>query len=360
MSKSALIKALILLPIFLIGITLPPTFNAKANPSFIIDNIAPIKNAYILENGKIDPPTLPIRQTGALYTLTDNISYYPITIQKDHIIIDGNGYTLRSIFGGYDNGRYSIKITNRTNIIIRNIKFDLCYSTSSVRNSSNITIFQNSLINGNSGIHIYQSTNCNIIANKITDNSGTGLHIMESSFINITFNTILRNHGHGGWIAINNSSISRNDINNNNAPNVGIGLYLYGPNNNNHIFENNFIDNEIGLFYQGAPGISANNTVYNNFWSNYEDEIVNIAADEASGIDQSPLSRPYPISFNPNQYPWFSLTQFPDLKPMQSHSSDSPQTTFPSTVEIVGIVAIVVLLYFGLFATLVKRRSKPK
>ena len=326
---------------------------AKANPSFITR--APINHAYILNNGEIDPPTLPIKQIGNVYTLTDNILNYTIIIQKDNIILDGNGYALTSILSGYDSGSSLIQIINRTNLIIRNIKFDRCFGGISVRNSTNITIFQNTMINGNFGIHMYQSISCNIIGNKITDNSGPGFHVMESSFINITYNSILRNHGHGGWIAISNSSISRNDINNNSAPNVGIGLYLYGPNINNYIFENNFIDNEIGLVFQGAKGTSSNNKVYNNYWSNYEDEIQNNAADEVSGVDHSPLSRPYPISFNPNLYPWFSLTQFPDPTPIPSPFSESNQLALPSTLETVAIVMIIVFV-LGLVVNLAKKR----
>jgi parallel beta-helix repeat protein len=353
MNKIILSRSLVTLIVLTVFLPLRIVQDIKANPSFITR--APINHAYILNNGEIDPPTLPIKQIGNIYTLTDNILNYTIIILKDNIILDGNGYALTSILSGYDSGSSSIQITNRTNIIIRNIKFDRCYGNISVRNSSIITIFQNTMINGNFGIHMYQSTSCNIIGNKITDNSGPGFHVMESSFINITYNTILRNYGHGGWIAISNSTINRNYINNNHAPNVGIGLYLYGSNINNHIFENNFIDNEIGLFYQGARGISANNTVYNNYWSNYKDEIVNVAADEVSGVDQSPLSRPYPISFNPNLYPWFSLAQFPDPTPTPSPFSASNHLALPSTLELVAIVMIIVFV-LGLAVNLVKKR----
>ena len=96
-------------------------------------------------------------------------------------------------------------------------------------------------------------------------------------------------------------------------------------------------------------------TVHDNFWSNYEDEIVNVAADEVSGVDQSPLSRPIPISFNPNLFPWFSLAQFPDPTPIHSPSSESSQLVFSSTIEIVVIVILVVIA-LGLAVNFAKKR----
>jgi parallel beta-helix repeat protein len=261
---------------------------------------------YIKEDGTIEGGAGALQRTGNSYTFVRDIDE-TIEIQKDDVILDGNGFTLTrppevntaglmTPIGWFP----SVRISNRDNIIIANVTFDRCYTGISVENSSNIVIIQNIIRNGAEGIYMMSSVNCSIIGNEIIDHSSAGLNIKDSSFLNIAYNTISRNRGHGAWIAVSYSNISRNDISNNTAPNVGIGLYLYGPNCHNYIFENNFINNDIGLFYQGAKGVSVNNTVYSNYWSNYQDAIVNVAADADSGVDQSPLTSPISTSFDPS------------------------------------------------------------
>mgnify|MGYP001155236202 CR=1 FL=1 len=274
---------------------------------------------YIKEDGTIEGGAGALQRTGNIYTFVRDVDE-TIEIQKDDVILDGNGFTLTkppevntaglmTPIGWFP----SIQISNRDNVIITNITFDKCYTGISVENSSNIVIIQNNMANGDLGVDMSSCTNCSIIGNEIIDNGFTGLHIIDSTFLNIAYNAISRNRGHGAWIAVSYSNISRNDISYNTAPNVGIGLYLYGANSHNIIFENNFINNDIGLFYQGARGISVNNTVYSNYWSNYQDAIVNVAADAASGVDQSPLTSPISTSFDPSLFPLPSLkiAEFP-------------------------------------------------
>ena len=274
---------------------------------------------YIKEDGTIEGGAGALQRTGNVYTFVRDVDE-TIEIQKDDVILDGNGFTLTKPPEVNTVGRMtpigwfpSIRISNRDNIIIMNITFDKCYTGISVENSSNIIIIQNIIRNGAEGIYMSSAVNCSIIGNEIIDHSSAGLNIMDSSFLNIAYNTISRNRGHGAWIAVSYSNISRNDISYNTAPNVGIGLYLYGANSHNIIFENNFINNDIGLFYQGARGISVNNTVYSNYWSNYQDAIVNVAADAASGVDQSPLTSPVSTSFDPSLFHLSSLeiAEFP-------------------------------------------------
>jgi hypothetical protein len=56
---------------------------------------------YIRADGSIDPSTAPIQRNGDTYTLTDNIfqsDIYATTIviERDNIVFDGAGYTLRA------------------------------------------------------------------------------------------------------------------------------------------------------------------------------------------------------------------------------------------------------------------------
>ena len=321
------------------------TSSASANFTPLPELPTPI---YIRGNGTIEGGAGALQRTGNTYTFVRDISE-TIEIQKDNVIIDGNGFSLTKPPEVKTEGLMtpigwfpSIKISNKKDIIIKNIKFDKCYTSIAVKNSSNIIIIQNAMKNGNEGIDISSCTNCSIIGNEIVDNSFTGLNIMDSSFLNIAYNTISRNHFHGGWIAISYSNISRNDITDNSFDNFGIGLYLYGPNSNNRIFENNFINNEIGLFYQGARGSSVNNKVYNNYWRNFQDAIVNVAADAASGVDQSPRTSPISTSFDPSQFPWLSPTPTPS-PPSPTPNAQSNSELFPTTLVVAPIASVAVI-----------------
>jgi len=274
---------------------------------------------YIRGDGTIEGGAGALQRTGNIYTFVRDINE-TIEIQKDNIMLDGNGFTLTKPPEVNTAGLMtpvgwfpSIQISNRDHVIIKNITFDKCYTGISVENSSNIVIIQNTFHKGHKGIYMSSSINCSIIGNEIVDHSSSGLSIRNSSFLNIAYNTVSRSHFHGGWITINYSNISRNNITDNSFDHFGIGLYLYGPNSHNRIFENNFINNEIGLFYQGASGISVNNKVYSNYWSNYQNAIVNVAADAASGVDKSPLASPISTSFDPSLFPLPSPTipEFP-------------------------------------------------
>jgi parallel beta-helix repeat protein len=327
------------------------TSSANANPLPLPELPTPI---YIRGNGTIEGDTGAIQQNGNVYTFVRDINE-TIEIQKDNIVIDGNGFSLTkppevetddllTPSGWFP----SIYISNRSNIIIKNIRFDKCYTGISVEHSSNIIIIQNTIENGNEGIYISSSINCSIIGNKLIDNLHQGLDI-EGSYFNVAYNTISRNRLYGGAITLSYSNISRNDVTENSFDNFGIGFYLHGNNSHNRVFENNFINNEIGLAYVGAKGGSVNNTVYNNYWSNYQAAIQQSnAADPTSQVDQSPLSHPISTSFDPSLFPLPSLT--PDVSPAPDGQSDvEPFPVVPvaaASVATVAIVGVSLLVYF--------------
>jgi len=313
-------KALALIFIGVVVLLSVETFfasSASANFTPLPELPTPI---YIREDGIIEGGAGALQRTGNIYTFVRDINE-TIEIQKDNIMLDGNGFALTKPPEVNISGLMtpigwfpSIRISNRDNVIITNINFDKCYTGIRVENSSNIVIIQNTIRNGNEGIYLSSSVNCSIIGNEIVDHSSSGLKINDSSYFNIAYNTIARNHFHGAWISLSYSNITRNDINNNIGSNVGIGLYLYGPNSHNYIFENNFINNDIGLVYQGP---SVNNTVFNNYWSNHQKEMGNVAAD-GSDADQSPLTSPVSTSFDPSLFPLPSLNiaEFPSWTPI--------------------------------------------
>ncbi|MBT0159680.1 right-handed parallel beta-helix repeat-containing protein [Candidatus Bathyarchaeota archaeon A05DMB-2] len=321
----------------------------KANP-YLPEKIA-MNQGYIKSNGDIDPPTLPIERSGNMYVLKGDIFNYTIEIQKDNVMLDGNGFSL--MLSSSDEqlwkprtGSPLIQISNRSNVIINNVRFVNNFSYTdfftdiSVTNSSNIIIIQNSLNRVGVGISMTSCTNSTIIGNEFRDNSNTpGFRITDSFFINIEYNNV-SGHFHGAEIDnLKFSNISRNNLTNNG----GAGLYLTGNNFKNNIFENNFINNVFGLFYQGDPratlSASAQNRVYNNYWDNNYQNIEDIAADAISSSDQSPLASPISTSFDPSLFPLPSLSS-------TSTSEPFPITLVTTSIASVAVIGIGLLVYF--------------
>ena len=71
----------------------------------------------IRSDGNVDPSTAPISREGNVYTFTDDIVGYTIAVERDNIVLDGNGYTLKG--NGSSTG---IFIKNRNDIVVKNMK----------------------------------------------------------------------------------------------------------------------------------------------------------------------------------------------------------------------------------------------
>ncbi len=345
-------KALISLFLFVLAASTLSTAKfaelSKANPT--LPEKYPMEQGYIRSNGDIDPPTLPINRSGNVYALTGNIVNYTIEIQKDNIVIDGNGFSLKiPPHNELDEasmpiskiGNPSINISSRNNIIVKNTRFDNCFFCIWVENSSNIIIIQNTMTNGNLGVYMTSSANCSIIGNKIID---TGLKIEDTTLLNIAYNNISRNKNYGVQLSVNYSSINRNDF----VENFETGLYLISPNLNNRVFENNFLNNEVGLLFRGDPGTNVNNSVFNNYWSNNQEAIKNVyyngAPYDTSDKDQSPRTNSISTTFEPT------------LFPLPSFALDDPKP-FPTVLVTVASGASVVIIGIGLLVYFKKRKQ---
>jgi parallel beta-helix repeat protein len=287
---------------------------------------------YIREDGIIEGASGALERNGNVYTFLKDINE-TIEIQKDNIILYGNGFKLTrppevemEYFWSQGTGWYpSIQISTRKNVTIQNIEFVACHTCIKVENSSNITIVQNKMNNAGTGVYMLYCTGSNIIGNEIVNSSGAGLFILFSSYLKIVYNRISGTGWNGVWVSINDSTITRNDFTNN----TRLGLYLYGDNKNNRIFENNFIDNAEGLCFMSiGDGLCVNNTLINNYWSNQRKEIVN--ADEFNGVDPAPLASPISTSFDPSLFGLPFLTQNPSPTPPVTPKTAPTATPTPS------------------------------
>jgi len=225
---------------------------------------------YIRADGGIEPADAPISTVDNItYTLTDNIvgaasSPYDIAviIERDNIILDGAGYTLRG--ADVQLASTGISLEGRSNVTVRNINIRNFLSRGIyISESSNVTVSGN-YINIKYGPGVSISGNFNTVSGNTITNNGEGL-IISGNFNTISGNTIKANSGDGLIIGGDFNTVSGNTITNNGKGLiVGCGVRLSGGSNNT-VSGNNIANNGDGIDFQ----YSSNNIIYhNNFIDN--------------------------------------------------------------------------------------------
>jgi parallel beta-helix repeat protein len=207
---------------------------------------------YIRPNGNVDPSGAPIRRKGDLYTLDMNISSYEsgIVIEKNNVILDGKGYTVKGI-GGQVDLWYSIPgidITERSNVTIKDVELEAFYRGFELSNSTRntisgnrvtgnvyaITLYDseandislNNVTTNTEGIWLEDSSDNRIYGNSIAGNEFNGIYLSNSNETTVSENNIVDNHWRGLSIwESSDCSVSCNNITANNHR----GLYLFGP-----------------------------------------------------------------------------------------------------------------------------------
>ncbi|RLI43059.1 hypothetical protein DRO69_09705 [Candidatus Bathyarchaeota archaeon] len=275
---------------------------------YFIESIPWEGTVYIRADGSIDPPDAPIiTYDNITYTLTGDIKSveYGIVVEKDSIILDGNGY---SIHGEGAKDSIGIDLAGRSNITVKNISikgfhynFYLSYSSNNniyeneigpkdgvwLDNSSNNTISQNNMVNVTVGIGLIQSFSNAIIKNNIINGTGIGIEVSGSSDNIISENNITNcprgiwvKAGDFNYITENNikaatkqgltlSQSSNNTVIQNNIVYNYRGMYLYDS-LNNKIHHNNFINNTIQV--DSVNSLNTWDDGYpsgGNYWSDY-------------------------------------------------------------------------------------------
>ena len=225
---------------------------------------------YIRADGNVEG-TDKIQQNGDVYTFLGNISIDGsgvdgIIVERDNIVIDGADCSLQ--LAGEMGISRGIKLTDRTNITIKNLRIlDFNFGIQLQRSSGN-TVFRNYIYP--IGIKVNGSHNNTIIENHLVG-SGDGIGIVMDIFPNegnSSGNHFLGNNITNQGVGINSLIGSANIISGNNITNCQIyGIFLESyP---SRIVGNNFENNTIGIFFSHG---ASNNTIYeNNFVNNQKD-----------------------------------------------------------------------------------------
>ena len=259
--------------------------------AFKVQRVEASGTIYIRADGSIDGP--------ANITTADYVTYYfnesnydSIVVERDNIIIDGNGYTLQGTGSGT-----GLNLTSRSNVTIKNteikafdygIELDASSNNSitgnNIANNGYGIVFEfssNNIISGNSitannnfGIEIYSSSNYTAISgNNITANNGDGIYLTLCSNSAVSDNNIANNAYGINLFGCSNSTISGNNITANNCD----GIYLAGC-SNSAVSDNNIANNGwigIGLCW------SSNNTIYHN---NFVDNSIQVQSDTSTNV----------------------------------------------------------------------------
>jgi len=229
-------------------------------------NVKPAKSewtgtVYIRADGSIDPPDAPIQRDGDVYTLTGNITSDTdgIIIEKDNVIIYGNGYTLN----GNETGR-GFSLCGRSNITVMNI---------------NIKGFW-------VGIYVLSSSDIILAGNKVTENYACGVSVTNCEHVNLSGNQVIDNWNWESFsyalagILFNRTQKSE-VINNTIQNNVhGVRLILSSDNNiSENILGYNWLSGNLLLedsnnntisknYAEYSTGIRAENSSYNTISEN--------------------------------------------------------------------------------------------
>jgi len=144
---------------------------------------------YIQSDGSVSSSTnstVPLEQSGNVYTFTGDISVYSFVVQRSDIIIDGAGFSLQG------EGEVAIDITSVGGITIQNLAILGIFNYGIYISQSSFNTIVDNTISGNGiGIRIYNSTQ-NTLTGNLIQNNNMGLELWLTSE-NLLQNNVLDN-----------------------------------------------------------------------------------------------------------------------------------------------------------------------
>lgn len=206
---------------------------------------------YIRADGSVEG-TDKIQRDGDVYVFVDNIQE-AIFVEKDHIVVDGAGYSVKRTETYYPVG---IELTGRINVTIKNIEITGFLRGIHLSSSSNNALSGNHITNNDRGIWLEDSSNNVISGNHITLNKDEGILLGYSSNNVISGNNVTDSN-YPIWLDNSpDNTISGNTV----MTSVDEGIYIINSSNNNVISGNMLIDNVDGIHVT----TSSNNAIYDN------------------------------------------------------------------------------------------------
>jgi len=201
---------------------------AKAN---FLPPPPPTVHVYIRADGTVEPATTPIERFGDVYVFADNLLNHTLEVQRDNIVVDGAGFTLKGV--GVNAG---VTLSGRKNVTIKNVDIRNYVMSVWLQQSTNNTISDNRML---TAFNVILDSSSN---NQITGNSITG-----------------QDTGYGYGVQVNSGS-SKNTILGNSFTDTGIGVRIEGG-DYNLISENYFIRGGTSVLVRGDYNIISKNNM---------------------------------------------------------------------------------------------------
>lgn len=229
----------------------------------------------IEKDGSINSTSAPIQRNGNIYKLTGDITNETITVQRSNIILDGNGYKLEGYgINGIAYAYEGVDLEGVTNVTVENFRVDSFWQPILVDDSSRVQIEANNI------------TNCPFCAVEIDESNYT---VVENNF---SEGTIAVSWASIHDSVVNNTLVdaedgiqvyqgSYNTVIANNFRNVSEGIGVSG--NSNVISNNVIVNGSVGIeIYEGSDNLIAGNTL--------ADVYVNIGLDGSPGVISNVIS----------------------------------------------------------------------
>lgn len=179
----------LLLTFFCVLVSIPYFPVLEANPTSMIHPMP--EPAFIIRtDGSIEPSTAPLRRDDDIYTLTDNIVGHTIIVERNNIVLDGGGYSLKGNGFSSDNSygqehlNAGLFLMNRQGVTVRNMKisgfYDAVYLFSYLGGSSDGNHLENNILTDNYyGIYMFNSQ-LNVLRNNQMKNNIRNLCIIDN------------------------------------------------------------------------------------------------------------------------------------------------------------------------------------
>ena len=160
------------------------------------------ETVYIRADGSIDPVTAPISTADDIvYTLTADMTD-PIVIERDGIVLDGAGHTLRG--GGYGSG---VSLVDVADVTVTGMDVSGFGYGIYVYDSMGTTITMNAVHdNYDDGVFVMASSGAEVSDNELTENGRSGLKMDLTSDSPVSGNLATGN-SRGGFTIITSSAI---------------------------------------------------------------------------------------------------------------------------------------------------------
>jgi len=254
---------------------------------------------FIKPDGSVDPPTAPIQRRGLshIYIFADNI-YEPIVIQRDNIVVDGDGYTLQG-----QGSQPGIYLYTRTKVTIKNVIIKGFNIGISLVSSYKNIISENKIACNNLGIELMDGSSSNTISENTIEDNDHGIETEYSCSSNVIRNNNIARNGIGIVLADEINTIVRD----NNIARNGLGVDVVVC-SNCRIYHNNIINNdrqavsqilgpkEVNIWDNGYPSGG-------NYWSDYTGvDVVKGKNQDKKGSDGIG-DTPYAIEVDMNIFP---------------------------------------------------------